>query len=360
MNFSTSTSRFGLSLLLGLALLAMVRADVVVVGQEGALREPFSMVFDENGTLHGVEYENGNRVFSISPDGTLKVIAGSSANDGGKKLGDVAGGDGGPAKEARFNGMHDLARTPDGRIFVADTFNNRIRLVADGKVSTFAGTGGAGGFAGDGGPAAAAKFDGPYTVTLDDDATKLLVADLGNRRVREIDLASSIIRTVAGNGERGVPEDGTIATKAPLVAPRAACYGREGSIFIASREGHALRQVKPDGKIYTVVNTSGKKGYRGDGGPGVTARLNGPKHLALDPDGNIVIADDVNHCLRLFKPSRGTIHLLAGVPGEAGTELGSGPLDTHLRRPHGARYDPNGDLYVADSFNHRILKFSMD
>ncbi|NIP92031.1 MAG: hypothetical protein GWO24_00545, partial [Akkermansiaceae bacterium] len=106
-------------------------------------------------------------------------------------------------------------------------------------------------------------FNGVYTVTLDPMATRLLVADLGNRRVREIDLKTNLIRTVAGNGERGIPRDGTPAVEAPLVAPRAACYGLDGSIFIASREGHALRHVKRDGKIYTVVNTAGKKGYGG-------------------------------------------------------------------------------------------------
>lgn len=86
--------------------------------------------------------------------------------------------------------------------------------------------------------------------------------------------------------------------------------------------------------------------------------MNGPKHLALDPEGNIVISDDVNHCIRLYKPADGTIHLLAGIPGRKGDRIGSGPLDTELNRPHGARYDAAGNLYVADSFNHRILRFS--
>lgn len=88
------------------------------------------------------------------------------------------------------------------------------------------------------------------------------------------------------------------------------------------------------------------------------AMLNGPKHLSLDPDGHIVIADDGNHCIRLYKPADGTIHLLVGTPGTSGTKIGTGPLDTQLLRPHGARYDHEGHLYVADSFNHRVLKFT--
>lgn len=350
MNFFTFTSLFT-----GLA--AIAAGEVVVVNEKAPLTEPFSVVFDDAGTLYGVEYENGNRVFSISSKGKFSVISGASSK-AGHKLGDVAKGDGGPASGGRFNGMHDLARTKDGRIYLADTFNNRVRLIEKGGIRTFAGTGGKGGYGGDGGSAGEAIFNGVYTVTLNGAEDRLLLADLGNRRVREIDLKTGVIRTVAGNGVKGVPDDGAQAAAAPLLAPRAACYGADGSIFIASREGHALRHVRADGKIYTVVNTSGKKGYGGDGGDGKVAKLNGPKHLALDPKGNIVIADDVNHCIRLYKPSDGTIHLLAGTPGKAGRKIGVGRLGTELKRPHGARYDAEGNLYVADSFNHRILKFT--
>lgn len=332
-------------------------ADVTVVNDGMELTEPFSMVFDERGTLYGVEYENGNRVFTIDRDGDFEVLAGAKS-PGGKRLGDIAKGDGGPPAGARFNGMHDLARASDGRLFIADTFNNRVRLISGDKITTFAGRGGKGGYGGDGGPAAEALIDNVYTVTLNSDESRLLLADLGNRRVREVDLKTNVIRTVAGNGETGLPEDGQPALAQPLVAPRAACYGADGSIYIASREGNALRHVALDGTIRTVVNTSGKRGYRGDGTDGRSALMNGPKHLALDPEGNIVISDDVNHCIRLYKPADGTIHLLAGIPGRKGDRIGSGPLDTELNRPHGARYDAAGNLYVADSFNHRILRFS--
>ena len=125
--------------------------------------QPFSLVFAEDGTAYGVEYEKGNRVFSISTDGEVHFIAGRNT-PGGKKLGDVAEGDGGSMAKARFNGMHELALHPDGqRIFIADTFNHRVRLLdlEAGSVSTFAGTGGKAGFGGDGGPADKAKFDQP-------------------------------------------------------------------------------------------------------------------------------------------------------------------------------------------------------
>lgn len=344
-------------LTLALACAPSAQAETAVF--ESGMIEPFSLVFSEDGTAYGVEYEKGNRVFSISPDGEVQFIAGRNT-PGGKKLGDVAEGDGGKMAGARFNGMHELALHPDGkRIFIADTFNHRVRLLdlEAGSVSTFAGTGGKAGFGGDGGPARKAKFDQPYTVALDPAGEKLLIADLGNFRVREIDLESGAVTTVAGNGKKGMPKDGKPATSQPLVSPRAACYGPDGIIYIASRNGNAVREVDAQGNIRTIVSKSGKKGYSGDGGPATEALINGPKHLCLDGAGNLIITDDVNHCIRLYSPKTGKIHLIAGVPEKAGTQISNDPLKTQLNRPHGARLDAQGRLWIADSMNHRVLRF---
>ncbi|MGY8658089.1 MAG: hypothetical protein ACKVKH_05605 [Verrucomicrobiales bacterium] len=299
------------------------------------LTEPFSIVFDKGNTLYGVEYENGNRVFRLEGD-NLTFIAGS-LTPGGKKLGDVASGDNGPATKGRFNGMHDLTLHPDGRLFIADTFNRRIRVIDlhTGKLSTL----------GDG----KFTFKEPYTVDLSLDHKRLLVADLRQYKILEIDLTTLQVTTRGGNGKKGIPTDGSPATKSPLIGPRAAIYGLDGTIYIASREGHALRHIDRAGNIKTLVNTSGKKGHTGDTGPGITACLNGPKHLSLDPQGNIVISDDNNHAIRLYKPKEKTIHLLAGTPPQSGKTL------QQLNRPHGARYDQKGNLWIADSFNHRLL-----
>ena len=343
--------------LLALAFTPSSQAETAVFGS--GMIEPFSLVFAEDGTAYGVEYEKGNRVFSISPDGRVQFIAGRNT-PGGKKLGDVAEGDGGNMAGARFNGMHELALHPDGkRIFLADTFNHRIRLLdlKAGTVSTFAGTGGKAGFGGDGAPAAKAKFNQPYTVALDLTGEKLLITDLGNFRVREIDLKSGIVTTVAGNGKKGMPKDGEPATSQPLVSPRAACYGPGGTVYIASRNGNAVREVDTQGNIRTIVSKSGEKGYSGDGGPATEALINGPKHLCLDGAGNLIITDDVNHCIRLYSPKTGKIHLIAGVPENAGNQISNDPLKTQLNRPHGARLDAQGRLWVSDSMNHRVLRF---
>ncbi len=300
------------------------------------LVEPFSIVFDQGGTLYGVEYENGNRVFKIE-ENKLTFIAGSNS-PGGKKLGVVAEGDGGPAAKARFNGMHDLTLHPGGRLFIADTFNRRIRVLnlTTKTISTL----------GDG----KLDFKSPYTVDLHPDGNRLLVADLDKRQVVEIDLQKLSMKPLAGNGKKGKPIEGSPALQSPLLAPRAAIYGKDGSIYFASREGHAVRQVTPTGTLRTVVNLSGKKGSYGDEGPAVKAQLNGPKHLALDPGGNLVISDDNNQTIRLYKPKAKTLHLLYGTPGKKGNK------PSQLNRPHGARYSPDGALWIADSFNHRLIK----
>ena len=244
---------------------------------DSGMIQPFSLVFGEDGTADGVEYEMGNRVFSIKPDGEVQFIAGRNT-PGGKKLGDVAEGDGGNMAGARFNGMHGWPFTRTESAFSSRILHHRVRFRSQSRPVSRCWNRWKAGFGGDGGPASKAKFDQPYTVTLDSAGEKLLIADLGNFRVREVDLKSGMVRTVAGNGKKGMPKDGEPATSQPLVSPRAACYGPNGIIYIASRNGNAVRKVDAMGNIHTIVSKSGK-GYSGDGGP---ARMpNGPASASM-------------------------------------------------------------------------------
>jgi sugar lactone lactonase YvrE len=177
-----------------------------------------------------------------------------------------------------------------------------------------------------------------------------------------VDLKSGIVTTVAGNGERGVPSDGSTAKDAPLVDPRAVCADAAGNVYVLERSGHALRIVDFKGAIRTVVGT-GQKGAGGDGGNAREATLNGPKHLCIDRDGGVIIADTENHVIRKYTPRDGKIVRLAGS-GKRGTggtsDLGSSPLEVELNQPHGVYVHPSGDLYVSDSTNRRILKIVRD
>jgi sugar lactone lactonase YvrE len=201
---------------------------------------------------------------------------------------------------------------------------------------------------------AQARSAGPYCISLDSTGTALTIADL--RRVHAVDLATGRSRVAAGNGQKGVPPDGSIAVEAPLSDPRAAAVDRQGNLYILERGGHALRVVGRDGRIRTVVNASGKKGAAGDGGPALAATLNGPKHLCIDRDDTVLIADAENHLIRRYVPATGKILRVAGSGQKGAAGLGGPPQQCELNRPHGVAVHRDGTLYIADSVNNRILK----
>jgi DNA-binding beta-propeller fold protein YncE len=299
------------------------------------LNIPFGVDFDPQGDLLIAEYIGG-RVFRLHESGKLERLAGT----GGKGY----RGDGGPAHEATFDAIHNLAVTPDGDIFLSDHANHVVRRIdaESGNISTFAGTGKPG-FSGDGGPADQARFNVVMCVTLSPDGSQMLIADLGSRRIRSIDMASGSVTTLAGNGKKGVPRDGQPALESPLVDPRAAAMDKAGNLYIVERNGHALRVVRPSGLIETVAGT----GARGDkDGPALQAQLSGPKHLAIDEAGKVYIADDLNHTIRQYDPSKNTLV----------TVLGKGEFK--LKRPHGVTIREKA-LYVVDSYHHRVLKMPL-
>lgn len=304
--------------------------------EPGPLRSPFGVDFDAAGNMFIVELEGG-RAHRLGADGEFTTIAG----DGTKGY----RGDGGPARKAVFNGMHNVAVTPEGEVYIADSWNNCVRRIdpKSGVITTFAGTGRAG-FSGDGGPAKEATFDYVMCVTLDPSNERLHLADLRNRRIRVIDLETGTLRTVAGNGKRGVPKDGAVATESPLVDPRAVAADSKGRVYILERSGHALRVVTPDGKIRTVAGT-GKPGDRD--GSGREAGFRSPKHLCIDSEDNVLIADDGNALIRKYDPRSETVTTVLG--------RGQGKPAVTLKRPHGVCFE-NGVLYVVDSGHDRILK----
>jgi sugar lactone lactonase YvrE len=339
------------------------------VGKESdasKVNEPFAVAFDAEGRMYGVEYTRGNRLFRIakpSPSTYAPESAGSTP-----QVEFVAGVFYVPASkqsfppdtataasEVRFHGLHDVAIGPDGAVYVADTFNHRIRAFdpTSGTVRVVAGTG-VSGFAGDGGQAVAAQFNQAYCGTLVPNLDGMLVADIGNSRLRRIDLVAGTVSTIVGNGQRGKPVDGAKALETPLAGPRAACQAKDGTIYLALREGNALVEIK-QGVVRTVVNAAGKAGYGGDGGPGRDALLAGPKYVAFDRAGRVLIADTENHCIRRYDPASGTIELVAGTPPRGGATVGADLLSTQLLRPHGCCLDPLGRLVIADSDNDRII-----
>jgi DNA-binding beta-propeller fold protein YncE len=315
---------------------------------ECVLREPFGTEFLPDGTIAIIEMVSGNRLLRVDKAGMLTVIGGTGVKG--------FSGDGGPATAAQFNGVHNLAVAPSGDIYLSDAWNCRVRKI-DGKtgtITTFAGTG-TKGFSGDGGPADKAGFSTVIQIALDPGAKHLYVADIDNKRIRRITLATGIVDTVAGNGKGGKPVDGSLAKDSPLSDPRAVVAAADGSFYILERGGHALRFVDAAGKIRTVAGT-GKAGLSGDDGPALDATLNGPKHLCLDRDGTVIIADAENNIVRRYNPKDGRITRVIGTGKKGTSGVGGDPLSCEVYRPHGVTIGPDGLLYITDSYNNRVLR----
>ena len=347
-------------LLLGI-LCATMRSDAATIqlvagGGDGAdgspaanakLVLPFGVDFDRAGNLYFCEMTGGERIRMIDPQGALTTIAGTGVK------GDS--GDGGPALKAQVNGPHNLIMGADGHLYIADTWNNRVRKIdlKTGIISTFAGTGKKG-FSGDGGPAAQAQFSGVFCIAFDADGKTMYIDDLDNRRIRAIDMKTGIVNTIAGNGLKGLPKDGDMAKDSPLSDPRAVAADGKGNVYILERSGNALRVVDAAGKIKTLVGT-GKAGGVSDT-DGLKATLRGPKHLAIDLQGSILIADTDNHAIRRYNPADGKITTIAGTGVKGSTGLGGAPASAQLNQPHGIMVHPSGVLYISDSYNNRVLK----
>ena len=262
------------------------------------------------------------------------------------------GGDGGSARSAQLLEPRAVVVDPGGGLYLADTYNHRIRWVdPDGVVTTVLGTG-VPGPAGDGGPGTRAQVNWPHSVALDPTAPALLVADSANHRIRRLDLVTGTVTTVAGTGQAGFAGDGGPATAALLADPKGVLAGPRGEVYIADSANDRVRVVDPSGIISTLAG-AGPAGFSGDGGPAAAAQLHAPRALALDAAGNLYVADDNNDRVRRIDPS-GVIDTVAGNGTTGYSGDGATAVAAQLNRPRGVALDPAGNLYVADSGNHAV------
>jgi hypothetical protein len=312
------------------------------------LIEPFGIAFDKEGNGYICEYK-GQRLSKVTRDGFITPFAGTGTQG--------YGGDGAPAREAVFNDPHGLVIGKDQRLYVADTINHRIRQIdlKTGQISTIAGTGESG-FSGDGADAKKARFNGVYGIDINRSADRIYVADLVNRRIRMVNLKTHIVSTIAGNGQSGIPADGADAAQSPLVDPRAVAVDSKGNVYVLERRGNALRVVDKEGKIRTLISPAAQKTPPRSGT--IERDLNGPKHLCVDHQDSVIIADAENHLIRRYRPKDGRTVIIAGTGEKGALLVGNDPLKTQLNRPHGVFVDRSGVLYVTDSYNHRVLKIT--
>ncbi|HEV7347806.1 NHL repeat-containing protein [Telluribacter sp.] len=262
-------------------------------------------------------------------------------------------GDGAPATQGRFNNPNGLAVDAAGNIYVADTGNNRIRKVTpNGNISTIAGNGTAG-FSGDGGVATNASLNSPTGVTVDA-AGNIYIADGGNHRVRKV-ATNGVISTIAGNGTPGFSGDGGVANRASLNNPFCVVVDKAGNLYIADKDNHRIRKVSVrENKISTMAGT-GTAGHNGDGKAATSAHLNMPAGVAVDASGNIYIADSGNHRIRKVA-TNGVISTIAGN-GTLGYNGDAMPAtNARLNSPIAVAVDAKGNIFIADHWSFRVRK----
>lgn len=352
------------------------------VATKATMYGPLAMAVDSSGNLYVSEFGN-NVIRMVNAKGTISTVVGTG------KAGFA--GDGSTATKANLNLPSGVAVDSQGNIYIADTWNSRIRKVTSGNINTVAGNGVVS-YSGDGGLATAAQLNGPRGVAADaagnlyiadsrnavvrkaskdgaistisgnalvypqgvavDAAGNAYVADYQDNRVRKISPQGNVT-TYAGNGSAGDSGDGGAAANAQLNAPFGVALDPAGNLYIAEFSGNRIRKVATDGSITTVAG-NGIAGYSGDGGAAIQASLDGPFSVAVDTAGNVYIADTANYRIREVTTD-GSINTIAGtgLPGYSGD--GGPASQAQIVGPTGIAIDSVGDLYFVDG-NARIRK----
>ncbi len=379
---------------------------------QAQLSAPMGLALDAAGNLYIADSGN-NVIRKVSRGGTISTYAGNGSPG--------YSGDGGAATSAALNQPEGVAVDPAGLLYIADTSNNRVRVVAlGGIIQTVAGNG-ISGFSGDTGTPAATELFLPTDVATDA-AGNLYIADFGNDRIRKVSQgkiqtvaggtgssaifneavattvflngptgiavdgagniylaegsigdgsglavgdyrvwkinSGGVVSTAAGNGLEGFSGDSGPAASAQLNNPAAVTFDLAGNLYIADADNNRVRKVTPAGVITTAAG-NGTAGWSGDGGPGPHAQLNHPMGLTSDSDGNVYIADTGNNRIRKLTPD-GNIATIAGN-GNASYYGDGGPANQgSLHSPHQLYFVPGYYMYIADTGNQRIRELLPD
>jgi sugar lactone lactonase YvrE len=322
------------------------------------LNQPTCAVLDKEGNLYigDVVTYTVRRVEAAT--GIITLYAGNGIA--------AYSGDGGPATSASIDGPSACTIDSAGNLYIADVGNNVVRKItaSTGIITTVAGNGAAkGGFNGDGGPATSAELKMPYGIAVDS-VGNLFISDMDNQRVRKVDGATGIITTIAGTGNYGYSGNGGAATSAMIGNPQQLALDGSDNLYIAEQGESVIVKVNLSTGIITTVAGDGSTSRDsltanptvvGDGGLATKAKLSDPQGVVVDADGNIFIADSGNHRVRKVTASTGIITTVVGSKiGYSGD--GGASNRARLHNPEGLFFDAAGNLYIADSYNSVVRK----
>ena len=308
------------------------------------LNNPYGLTRGPDGALYICDMST-HAIRRIARDGTITTVAGTAKRG--------YSGDGGPALHAELNEPYEIRFDAEGNMFFVEMQNAIVRRV-DAKtktISTVAGTGKPG-FFGDGGKATDAALNQPHSIQFDRQGD-LFICDIGNYRIRKVEMKTGVITRFAGTGESKATLDGAPIAGTPLKGPRALDFDRDGNLWVALREGNAIYKLDLRAKVIHHVAGTGKQGFSGNGGPAKLAALSGPKGLSIASNGDVYFADTESHTIRKIDLMHETVELVAGT-GERGDGPDGDPLQCKFARPHGIFVDADGSVFVGDSENHRV------
>ena len=329
--------------------------------RETRLYWPIDLDFAPDGTPWVLDWNN-HLVRRVTPNGTFETVVGTFVGDGPPDQMDFVepGADG---LTVSLNHPTDFQFDTLGNVYFAAWHNHKIRKIdpTTGMVVVWCGKGA--GYAGDGKDAATALFNQPKSIVFDSEGA-LYILDQRNWRVRKIS-ADHMTSTVVGIGMQGFGGDGSAPTEATLnfqAGPNpepsgALALSPDGILYVSDSLNHRIRRIDFAANTIETIAGTGEAGFSGDGGPAVDAQINNVRDLELGPDGTrLYLADTENHRIRAIDLSTGTIDTVVGT-GTLG-EMGDGlpALSVELNRPFGIAFDASGALYIADTFNNRILK----
>lgn len=323
---------------------------IIGTGKPGSaadtVNNPYGLVVGPDGALYFCDIDNHTvRRLDLK---TKKVTTVAGSGQSGNT------GDGGSAVSAALGQPYEVRFDKDGNLFFVDMPNHVVRRVdrGTGIISTIAGTGQAG-YSGDNGPATQAQLRQPHSIVFDGKG-RLLICDIGNHRVRSVDLRTGVISTYLGTGEQNPTPDGAPLAGTPFNGPRAIDVSASGVLYLALREGNAVYRIDPARNRVEHIAGTGTKGNSGDGGQAKLAALNGPKGVALTSKGDVLyVADTENHVIRRIDLRTGVITTAAGS-GQRGDGPDGDPATCRMNRPHGVFVSRDGTVYISDSEAHRI------
>lgn len=295
-------------------------------GTAASFNEPRGIAVGYDGTVYVAEFGN-HLIRKISPQGVVSTLAGSG------RPGDADG----MGSAAAFRVPEGLVVVGDGSVYVADTFNHKIRRIApNGQVSTLAGSGRPGSADGTG---SMASFNAPVGIAFHDGV--LVIGDSGNHMVRRIDVASGLVTTLAGSTTSG-SADG-VGAAASFYHPEGVAIDTAGDVHVADFDNHRVRKISANGTVSTVAGTGSVGSADGNG---TNASMRGPFGVAVDHSGNVYVADAYNHAIRKLTP----VHVVSTVAGtgSSGALDGAGAAPAAFLGPVSLALDALGTLYVGD------------